>query len=334
MDHQSRTGKTGIVKRISSYREFGLLLVLIIILITAAIVTPKMFQPDALHQMLRNYTVFGILAIGMFTVMLTGGIDLSIGSSLAMAGLVSTQLMIAGFPVFVCFLGAVGAGALCGLLNGIFIGLLKILPLIATLATMYIIRGIAYITSGGKWMMPNIYSSSYTNVALGRSFWLYNILVIYIGVLVIASVFFSHIRLGRRIYAVGSNTASALVAGISAGKIRLAAYLIMGVLVGLSGFLYTSNYAVWEPQTGSGFEMEVIAICVLGGVSIAGGVGKVSGVLIATLLMSVVSYFLSMLPGMSVWKMGLQGMLIIIAVTVNILTARISVASTLRARIL
>jgi len=321
-------------KKVAAYREFGLFLAFLAILVLAAFVTPKMFQPDALHQMLRNYAVFGILAIGMLTVMLTGGIDLSIGSTLALSGLVSTQMMVAGVPVAACLLCGIGVGALCGCLNGFLVGKLKILPLIATLSTMYIIRGIAYILCGGKWMMPNIYISSYTAIALDRPLVLYNILVIYFIVLVVVAVFFSQIRLGRRIYAVGSNINSALVAGINVGNIQLVAYLIMGILVGLSGFLYTANYAVWEPQTGSGFEMEVIAICVLGGVSMTGGVGKVSGVFIATLLMSVVSYFLSMLSGMSVWKMGLQGALIIVAVAVNILTARLSVISTLKARII
>jgi rhamnose transport system permease protein len=335
-DKNIRAGRVpeSLLKKITSYREFGLLLAFAAILVIAAFATPKMFQPEALHQMLRNYAVFGILAIGMLGVMLTGGIDLSVGSTLALSGLVSTQLMIAGTPVLFCILGAAGAGLLCGLLNGLLVGKLNMLPLIATLATMYIIRGVAYILCHGKWMMPNIYTHNYTIVALGQPLVLYNILVIYIVVLIAASIFFSQIRLGRRIYAVGSSPDSALVAGIDVGTIRLAAYLIMGTLVGLGGFLYTSNYAVWEPQTGSGFEMEVIAICVLGGTSISGGTGKTGGVFIATLLMSVVSYFLSMLPGMSVWKMGLQGALIIVAVAVNILTAKLSVATALKARIL
>ena len=321
-------------KKITAYREFGLLLAFAAILVIAAFVTPKMFQFESLHQMLRNYAIFGILAIGMLGVMLTGGIDLSVGSTLALSGLVSTQLMVGGIPVPFCILSAVCVGLLCGLLNGMLVGKAKMLPLIATLATMYIIRGVAYILCKGKWMMPNIYVHEYTIVALGKPLALYNILVIYIIVLLVASVFYSQIRLGRRIYAVGTNPDSALVTGVNVGTIQLAAYLIMGALVGLGGFLYTSNYAVWEPQTGSGFEMEVIAICVLGGVSLAGGVGKVGGVFIATLLMSVVSYFLSMLPGMSVWKMGLQGALIIVAVAVNILTAKLSVASVLKARVL
>ena len=321
-------------KKVSAYREFGLLLAFLVILIVAAFVTPKMFQPDSLHQMLRNYAIFGILAAGMLTVMLTGGIDLSVGSALALSGLVSTKMMVAGIPVVVCLFGGIGVGAICGCLNGLLVGKLKMLPLIATLATMYIFRGIAVILCGGKWMMPNIYIQSYTAVALGRPLVLYNILIIYILVLIVVGIFFSQIRLGRRVYAVGSNPDSALVAGINVGNVRIAAYLIMGILVGLSGFMYTANYAVWEPQTGTGFEMEVIAICVLGGVSIAGGVGKISGVFIATLLMSVVSYFLSMLPGMGVWKMGLQGALIIAAVAINILTARISVMSALKARVI
>jgi rhamnose transport system permease protein len=319
-------------KKVTSYHEFGLIIAFAAILIIAAFITPKMFQPEALHQMFRNYAVCGILAVGMLAVILTGGIDLSIGSTLALAGIVSSQLLIAGFPVAVCILGGIGIGLVCGSINGILAGYCKVLPLIATLSTMYIYRGFAFIVGQGKWMMPNIYSAAYTSVTLGTPLVLHNILIIYIVILLLAGLFFSRIKLGRRIYAVGSNYESARVAGINADLIRFASYLIMGFLAGLTGFLYTSNYAVWEPQIGAGLEMDAIAICVLGGVSMVGGSGSVGGVFIATLLMSVVSYFLSMLPGMSVWKMALQGAIIIVAAAVDILTVRLSVTYALKTR--
>jgi rhamnose transport system permease protein len=325
---------TILFRKIASYKELGLIIAFSVILVAAVFVTPKIFQLDALHQMLRNYAVFGILAVAMFAVILTGGIDLSMGAVLALSGLISTRLMMAGIPIILCLVCGIGIGALCGFCNGVFVGKLKIIPLIATLSTMYIFRGIAYMICGGKWMMPNVYIPSYTVVALGKILGIYNILAIYIIVLIVAGVFFSQCRIGRRMYAVGTNPESALIAGINIGNIHLTAYLFAGILVGLGGFLYTANYGVWEPQAGSGFEMEAIAICVLGGVSITGGVGRVGGVVISTLLMSVISYFLSMLPGMSVWKMALQGALIITAVAINILTARFSASAFLKARII
>lgn len=325
---------SGFLKKVTSYREFGLILAFIVLLIIAAFITPDMYQPIGLHQMLRNYAVYGILAVGMMAVIITGGIDLSIGSSLALAGIISSQLMLSGMPVVVCLIGGIAVGALCGLINGFLVGKLHILPLIATLATMYIFRGIAYIDSGGAWLMPNVFKPDFTVVAMGTPLGIYNILVIYIAVLIVFGIFFSKMKLGRRIYAVGSNQESAQVAGINIGNIKMAAYLIMGVLAGLSGFLYVANYSVWEPQTGTGIEMEVIAICILGGVNILGGSGKIGGVIIATLMMSVLSYFLSMLPGMSVWKMALQGAIIIIAVAINIVTNKLSVSSALKARVI
>lgn len=319
-------------KKLTSYREFGLILAFAALLIIAAFITPDMYQPASLHQMLRNYAVYGILAVGMMAVIITGGIDLSIGSTLAFSGIVASQLMLNGAPVVVCILGGVAIGAICGLINGFLVGKLRVIPLIATLSTMYIFRGIAYIDSGGAWLMPNVFKPDFTVVAMGTPLGIYNILVIYIAVLIVFGIFFSKMKLGRRIYAVGSNEESAQVAGISIGNVKMAAYLIMGILAGLSGFLYVANYSVWEPQTGTGIEMEVIAICILGGVNIMGGSGKIGGLIISTLLMSVLSYFLSMLPGMSVWKMALQGAIIIIAVGINIVTNKLATASALKAR--
>lgn len=304
----------------------------VLLLVIAAFITPGMFQIDSLHAMLRNYAIFGILAIGMMAVILTGGIDLSIGSTLALSGILAAQLMMDGLPVIVCVAAAIVIGLLCGLVNGFMIGKLGILPLIATLATMYIYRSVAYIVSGGAWLMPNFFTADYTAVAMGQPLGLYTIIWIYIVILAIAAVFFAKVKLGRRIYAVGSNEDSAEVAGINVSNVKLAAYMIMGLLAGLCGFLYTANYSVWEPSTGSGIEMEVIAVCILGGVSIVGGVGRVGGVLLSTLMMSVMSYFLSMLPGMSVWKMAIQGAIILVAVAINIVTAKLSEANALKAR--
>lgn len=332
MTADSKKTKGAVGNKSGSNREAGLLVGFVLILGMAAIITPSLFQIDSLHAMLRNYAVFAILAIGMMAVILTGGIDLSIGSTLAFSGIIAIQIMAAGLPPIVCILGAIGIGALCGFFNGLLIGKLNVLPLIATLSSMYIIRGIAYIVSGGAWIMPHHFTPEFTAVALGTPLAIHNILLIYVVVFILALIFFSRIKLGRRIYAVGSNEESAKIAGINIGNVKLAVYVLMGALAGLGGFLYVANYSVWEPATGTSIEMEVIAICILGGVSITGGVGRPLGILISTLMMSVMSYFLSMLPGMSVWKMAIQGAIIIIAVTINVMTARLAKARALKAR--
>lgn len=321
MQNSGDQSKKSIIKEITGYSEFGLLLAFGALLIVAFFITPGMYNPDSLLAMLRNYSIYGIMAVGMMAVIITGGIDLSVGSVLALSGIFSSQLITSGKPVILCILAAMAAGCACGAINGILVGKLRILPMIATLSTMYIYRGAAYIISGGAWLMPHQYPPSYTNVAGGKTLGIFNILWILIFVFVLASIFYSRTRPGRRIYAVGSSGVSARIVGINEGLTLIMAYAFMGMLAGLCGFLYTANYAVWEPATGSGMEMDVIAICILGGVSIRGGVGKMSGLTIGMLMMSVMSYFLSMLPGMSVWKMAIQGALVIVAVAINIFTS-------------
>jgi len=328
----TQSGIVRLVKVITGYREFGMLIAFAVLLIIAAIITPSMYSLNSLLAMLRNYSIYGIMAAGMMGVIITGGIDLSVGSTLAFSGAVAALMIIAGFPVAVCILAAVLIGCLCGAVNGMLIGKFKMLPMMATLSTMYIYRGVAYLVSGGAWMMPHQFPEAYTKVAGGQILGIFNILWILALVFVAAHIFYSKTRPGRRIYAVGSSPESAAIVGLKNDWILLIAYTIMGALAGLTGFLYTANYAVWEPAVGGGMEMDVIAICILGGVSIRGGVGKIGGLTVAMLMMSVMSYFLSMIPGMSVWKMAIQGGIIIIAVAVNIFTGTLSEKRILRAR--
>ena len=308
------------MKKITGYRNFGLLVGLVVLLIVAAIFTPSLFSANAIISMLRNNAVYVFLGIGMMVVIITGGIDLSVGATLALSGVVCTSLMSSNqqIPSIVWVLLSMLIGLACGAFNGLVVGYLKITPMIATLGTMYIYRGLAYLASGGNWWFPHQITESYQNWASKYILGIPSILWISALVFILAAWFLNYRTGGRRIYAIGTSVESAQVAGIKEARVRFSAFVISGVLAGLAGMLFVANYATCSYNIGDGYELQAVAICILGGVSIRGGRGTVDGVLIGWFLMSVITQFISMLPGLSVWQKFLQGGIIIVAVVINI----------------
>ena len=322
------------LQRLSGYRQFGLIVGLVLLMLLAALFTPSMYKPDSLVSMLRNNSVYAILAAGMMFVLITGGIDLSVASTLSMTGVTTSLLMsrFGGVPAIVWVLTALAVGSLCGLVNGFLIGKLGMIPMIATLGTMYIYRGLAFLISDGTWLFPHEFTKAYTNYAQGKLLGISNITWIAALIFVLSGLFLFLTKPGRRIYAVGTNAQSSVIAGIGVGNVRMLAYILCGAFAGLAGMLYTANHAICYYGMAEGFEMQAIAICILGGISIAGGRGRVDGVVIGTLMMSVITYFISLLPGLSVWQDAIQGAIIIIAVAINILTGRLAVRRALKDR--
>ena len=265
------------MKNLLKSRNTGLIAVLIILLVIARFLTPGMFTATSLVSMLQNNTIYALLAIAEMMVILTGGIDISIASQLAFVGISCTTLACShpGIPGIVWVLFAIVLGALCGALNGFLVGYLHMVPMICTLGTMYIFRGLAF---------------------------------------------------------VGTSRESAAVAGIKEPKVTFYSFVICGAVTGLAGMLYTANYAIGYYGMADGFEMTAIAICVLGGVSITGGKGRMDGVAIGALIMSVITYFISMIPGMSVWQKSLQGGIIIVAVAINYFTEQSAKRQALKER--
>lgn len=314
------------MKKIMGYRNIGLVFGLIGLMVLAAIITPSLFTFAALISMLRNNAVYVFLAIGMMIVLVTGGIDLSVGSTLALSGVVCTSLMSTHMdvPAIVWVLLSLVIGIICGAFNGFVVGYLKVVPMIATLGTMYIYRGFAFLLSGGQWWFPHQISQPYQDWAAKSIVSVPAILWIAALVFIVAAWFMGYRTSGRRIYAIGTNVESAQVAGIKEARVRFLAFVICGALAGLSGMLYTANYALCTYSIGDGYELQAIAICILGGVSITGGRGTVDGVLIGWLMMSFITQFISLLPGLSVWQHALQGAIIIVAVFINIAMTRSS----------
>lgn len=312
------------VKKMTESRNFGLCIGLVVLLVMAKILTPSMYSFNSIVSMLQNNAVYGILAIAEMMVILTGGIDISIGSILSFVGIVCTRLMAENptVPAVVWVLLAIALGALCGAFNGLIVGYFKMVPMIATLGTMYIFRGLAFLVSGGQWWFPHQFTEGYQKFATLRIGGVPTILFFVLITFILAAVFLGHTSSGRRIYAIGTSKESSKVAGIKESKVTFYAMVICGALAGLSGMLYTANYATGSYGIGEGYEMTAISICILGGVSINGGKGKVDGVFLGFIMMSIITYFISLLPGLSVWSDALQGAIIIAAVVMNLYTER------------
>ena len=320
----SKGNNKSVFSKMLENRNFGLILGLCVLLAVAAVVTPSLFSMNSILSMLQNNAVYGLLAIGEMMVIITAGIDISIGAILSLSGVVCCRLMSEnpGIPAIVWILLALVIGAACGAINGILVGYFKMVPMIATLGTMYAFRGFSFLFSGGQWWFPHQFTEGYLNFATKKILGIPSILWILIIVFILAIIFLGFTTKGRRIYAIGTNRESSQIAGIKEPRVVFLAMTLCGMLAGLAGMLYTANYATCSYSIGEAYEMTAIAICILGGVSISGGKGKVDGVIIGFLMMSVITYFISLLPGLSVWSDAIQGAIIIAAVVLNIYMER------------
>lgn len=309
---------------IARYRELGLLGFIILLTLLVQTQNSSFLSIGNILNLLTNTSILIILAIGMMLVIITRGIDLSIGATLALSGMVAAQTISANphlNPIVVLLLGIL-VGTICGAVIGLLVSKGGVLPIIATLGMMNVYRGLTFSVSEGKWVsahqMPDSFKTIATNSVLGIN----TLIIIAVGIILIAIYFINHTRTGRQIYAVGSNPDSAKISGINNKKIIWLVYTIMGSLSGLSGVLWVSKFASAQPDTAMGYELSVIAACVLGGVSIAGGVGKVSGVILGAILLGILNNALPLIGVSPFWQMAIQGSIFLFAVLVNVFVKR------------
>ncbi|OXM87488.1 ABC transporter permease [Paenibacillus rigui] len=309
---------------IAKFRELGLLVFIIVLSVLVQLNNSSFLTLENMNDLITNTAILSILSVGMMLVIITRGIDLSIGATLALSGMISAMTVSAYpnlNPVAVLILGT-----LVGLVSGIVIGLLiaktGVLPIIATLGMMNVIRGLTFTVSGGKWVSAHQMPDSFKAIATGSVLGINNLIFIAIIIYIMFYYFINHTRTGRQIYAVGSNPESAKISGINNEKILWMVYSIMGGLSGLAGVLWVSKFASAQGDTASGYELSVIAACVLGGVSIAGGSGKISGILLGSILLGILNNALPLINVSPFWQMAIQGTIILIAVLVNALVKR------------
>ncbi|RCW69806.1 ABC transporter permease [Saliterribacillus persicus] len=307
------------LEKIAKFRELGLLGFIILLAIIIQLLNPAFLTFGNLRDLLTNTAILSILALGMMLVLITRGIDLSIGATLALSGMI-TALTVSAYgnlhPLLAILLGIM-VGIICGVILGLLVSKIGILPIIASLGLMNVFRGLTFWVGGGEWVSAYQMPPSFKSIATSSFLGINTLVLIAVVIFLLFYYFVNNTITGRQIYAVGSNPDSARVSGINQTKILILVYTIMGGLSGLAGVLWVSKFASAQGDTATGYELTVIAACILGGVSIAGGVGKVTGVLLGAILLGVLSNGLPLINVSPFWQMGIEGMIILIAVLFN-----------------
>lgn len=293
--------------------ELGVFTILIVLCVALSIMSPSFFTTSNILNIFRQVSANGLIALGQLLVIISGGIDLSVGAIIAFTSIISAKLMLTGMSAALAIPLTLCVGMLVGLLNGVLISKGRIAPFIATLSTMTIFRGFTYIMTQG---IP-VYGFSdnlFKYIGLGYIGQIpFPVIVTLIG-FVVVGVFLKKTRTGRRIYAVGSNSEAAKMCGISITKIQMLVYALSGLLATIGGIIISSKLNAGVPQTGYGAELDAIAAVVIGGASLVGGVGFVYGTGIGTLIVGVVQNGLNLLNVYSYWQSVIVGIVILVAV--------------------
>ena len=298
---------------------------LIVLFVALAIASPNFLTNRNLSSVVRQTAVINIMALGMTMIIIIGGIDLSVGAILAMGGLLGTMAMEKGFSIPVGVLVGIVTGFLCGLANGLMSTQLRIAPFIVTLGTLGIFRGLTLIISNGLPVhrIPQAFSFLGEGNVLGVPF----VLWLLVACALVTHVVLEHTRLGRYAFAIGSNREAAVYAGIPVNFHTTAVYAIGGMLTGLAGMIEASRLMTGQPTAGQGYELQAIAAVVIGGGSLHGGEGSVTGTLIGAFIMGLLSNGSDLLGVSPYLQQAVIGAVIILAVTLDELRKRRTTSS-------
>jgi ribose transport system permease protein len=304
--------------------RFGIALALAAEVVVFAILSPYFFTTDNLLNVTLQISITSIIAAGMTFVILTGGIDLSVGSVVAFVGVIGASLLKTDLPytaaIILSLTASLLVGAASGGIAGLFVTRLRITPFIVTLALMTIWRGGAFVVTEGRpvWDLPE----AFADLGSGRTMGIPNPTLIMAAVFVIAHIVLTRTRFGRYVYAIGGNIEASRLAGINTNKILMEVYVISGSLAALSGVLLASRMNSGQPNSGLMYELDVIAAVVVGGTSLSGGRGSILGTLIGSLLIGVLRNGLNLLNVGSYVQQVIVGVVILLAVMLDQLRKR------------
>lgn len=303
--------KTGF--RLSSIpNNVMILLGLAVLCAVMSLASPFFLTPDNLVNAVLQAAINATLACGMTFVILTGGIDLSVGSIVAFAGVILGMLLKEGVPAPVALLGCVAVGALCGAFNGLLVTRVGLPPFIATLGSMSIARGLALYLTDGRSISG--FGTSLSGIGSGTLLGVPWMIVIMVVTFAIGMFLLRFTRAGRYIYAIGGNVEATRLSGINTGRYTALVYIVCGITAGLASVLLTARLDSAQPVAGQGYELNAIAATVIGGTSLDGGEGRLSGTIIGALIISVLNNGLNLLNVSSYIQQIVIGLVIILAV--------------------
>nr|WP_149846665.1 ribose ABC transporter permease [Paenibacillus sp. 37] len=313
---ENKTAKSGF--RFSSViQKLGPLLGLIILILIVSVLNPSFLEPLNILNLLRQVSINALIAFGMTFVILTGGIDLSVGSILALSSAFVANMMLSGLDPILSIIIGVALGGVMGMVNGLMITKGKMAPFIATLATMTIFRGLTLVYTNGNPITG--LGDNLLFQLFGRGY-LLGIPVPAITMLItfmILWIVLHKTAFGRKTYAIGGNEKASIISGIKVNRVKIMIYSLTGMLAALAGAILTSRLNSAQPTAGTSYELDAIAAVVLGGTSLAGGRGRIVGTLIGVLIIGVLNNGLNLLEVNSFYQMVVKGIVIAIAVLLD-----------------
>ncbi len=300
-------------------KRFQLLFGLLLFIFVVSLLSESFLTGSNIFNVLRQTSVNAIIAAGMTFVILTGGIDLSVGSIFAFSGAVGAYLLASGQHVVVAVLGALAIGLCIGMANGFVIVRWNLQPFIVTLATMVIFRGATLVLTDGRPISTGFSDSAaiFSKIGSGSIMGIPNPIWLMLLVFVAAYFILKQTRIGRYIYATGGNQEATKLSGVSISKVKIFAYGVSGLLAALSGIIITDRLSSAQPTAGAGYELDAIAAVVLGGTSLAGGIGSIFGTAVGALIIGVLNNALNLLDVSSYYQQLAKGLVILIAILLD-----------------
>ncbi|MCX4148223.1 ABC transporter permease [Paraburkholderia madseniana] len=299
------------------YRRYGIVAVLVVLCIVLSFANQYFLTLGNIADILRQTSINGILAVGMTYVVLTAGIDLSVGSTLALAGIISASLVTGPHPhgAAIGLAAGLAVGAAIGAINGLLVARLSIPPFVATLGMLSAARGLTYIYNDG--MPVTDLPDGYLTIGTGAIAGIPVPIIVFALVVMLFWFVLRYTTYGRYVYAVGGNAKSAKTSGISTGKILFSVYVIGGLLAGLAGIILAARTTSALPQAGVSYELDAIAAVVIGGTSLSGGTGSLGGTVVGALLIGVINNGLNLLGVSSYYQQVVKGVIIVGAVLLD-----------------
>ena len=307
------------IKQLLKHREALLGAVILLMIIAIGSRVPSFIAPGNLVEMFNDTAILIILALGQMMVLLTKGIDLSMAANLALTGMIVALINFnyPGVPVWALLILATALGLVMGLINGLLVWKMGIPAIVVTLGTMSIYRGIIFLLSGGGWVNSNQMGADFLGLPRASVLGLPVLSWCAIAALLLVGYFLRYSRTGRALYTAGGNATAAYYTGINAGKMQFVSFCLSGALAGFCGYLWISRFAVAYVDVANGFELQVVAACVIGGISTMGGTGRVLGCLCGALFLGVINNALPVIGVSPFWQMAISGTVIVIAVLLN-----------------
>ena len=309
----------GIVKN-----NVGILSVLVLLCVIVSIATSKFLKPNNLISVLRQISINAYIALGMTLIIILGHIDLSVGAIVAMSGTLTVGFIVTqGLPIPVAILLGILLGMAAGMISGMIVTYFRVPAFIITMAMMNVCSGVAYVYSGGQ--ATRINDDFFSAIGTGYLFNTIPLPVVYMIILIIViSFLLGKTKFGTYIYAIGGNREAARLSGVPIKKVEIAVFTISGVLSAFAGLVLCSRMYSGQPSVGNGYELDAIAACVLGGTSMSGGKGRISGTIFGAMVIGVISNGLNLIGVSSYWQLIVKGLIIACAVLLDSQKGKIS----------